>query len=404
MMLDDDTILTGCGHGSWVAPGFEPVATAFAQMLARPEELGAALCIYHQGRPVVDLWGGHAAPGRNRLWQRDSVVSLFSAGKACAALCLLHLVDRGLAGLDDPVIAHWPEFARVDGDAKSKVTLGHLLHHTAGLPVARTNRPGDVYDWPRMISALERARLLWPAGSKTAYHAVTFGHLVGEVVRRISGQMPSDYFNDHFGRPLGLDLSLRLLPQQKSRLAECDGYGWKVRARCAVFSHILPWVTGWKGQYFRPCGSDYHPSSPAWQAAEAPAVTGFGNARGLARLYSALAGGGVVDGIRVLSAGMVDAIALERPQPVQDMVFGLDTRIGLGVYFNLAPIADLGPNPNSFGHVGMGGTTSFADPDHGIGFGYVNSHLYQPKAGGTSIIGMRARELADVFYDCLKRA
>ncbi|AFJ02976.1 beta-lactamase [Methylophaga frappieri] len=385
-----------------VASGFEPVQEAFQQMQAHPDELGSALCIYHQGQVVVDLWAGHTSPGRKQAWQQNTVVSLFSAGKALTALCLLHIIDRGLANLDDPVVKYWPGFALTDTAAKSQVTLNHLLHHRAGLPTASTNRPGDVYDWQRMVSAMEKAPLLWPAGKVTAYHAVTFGHLVGEVIRRISGQMPADYFAEHFARTLQIDLSLRLLEEQRPVLASCDGYNWKVKLRLALFSHLLSRSGGWQSNYFRPCSKDYHPNSARWQNTEAPAITSFGSARGLARIYAMLSQGGRLNGVQVLSEAIVERIANEKPQPVKDEGIQQDVRVGMGLYFNLAPMADLGPNPNSFGHVGMGGVTAFADPDHQIGFGYVCNHLYQPHGKEKTIIGNRAADLAKVFYDCLE--
>ncbi|MEM8812823.1 MAG: serine hydrolase domain-containing protein [Pseudomonadota bacterium] len=386
----------------WVASGFEPVETAFRHLQDREEELGSAVCVYLDGQPVVDLWAGYALPSRNVSWRRDTVVSVFSASKALTALCLLHLVDRNRAGLDDAVVEHWPEFARTEPEAKNRVTLRHILTHSAGLPVIRNNRVGDVYNWPRMIAALENARLVWEAGSRTAYHAVTFGHLAGEVIRRISGQMPSRYFAEHFSGPLGLDLSLKLLPDQADRLALCDGDSWKNRFTRASLTYVAPWFSGWQAQYFRPCGADYHPNSRRWQSAEAPAITGFGTAEGLARFYAMLAGGGVLDGVRVLSEDMVRRVTRERPEPVKDHGIGHDVRVGLGLYYNLGPMADLGPNPNSVGHVGMGGVTSFADPDARIGFGYVCNHLYQPTAKSTTLIGDRAARLVDVLYDCLR--
>jgi CubicO group peptidase (beta-lactamase class C family) len=158
---------------------------------------------------------------------------------------------------------------------------------------------------------------------------------------------------------------------------------------------------GWHTQYFRPCGHDYHPSSQRWQAAEAPAISAFGSARGLARLYAMLSKGGSLDGVQVLSSSIVEQVANERPAPVHDLGVRQDVRLGLGLYFNLAPVADLGPNPNAFGHVGMGGVTSFADPDHEIGFAYVCNHLYQPTAKDNSIIGSRASDLADTLYKAL---
>ncbi|MEM1431696.1 MAG: serine hydrolase domain-containing protein [Pseudomonadota bacterium] len=388
----------------WAAPQFSAVERAFQEMHASGEEIGSAVCVYLHGEPVVDLWGGCMEPERRRPWQHDTMVSTFSACKAMVALCLLHLIDNGRAGLEDPVVAHWPEFAQQDRHAKSQVTLRHLLEHTAGLPTARTNRPGDVYNWDRMIAALQRAPLIWPAGSRTAYHAVTFGHLVGEVVRRISGQMPSAYFDRHFAGPLGLDYTMRFLPENGPRTARCDGYDWKVRLRCGVMSYLLPPLGGWKMQYFRPCGSRYHPDTAPWRSAEAPAITGFGTARDLARVYAMLGNGGMLDGARVLSPEMAAQIAglSGRPAIVDELGTGTRARIGLGLFFNLGPIADLGPNPNSFGHCGMGGTTSFCDPDAGIGFGYVCNHLYQPTRADTSIIGDRALRLIDAAYASLR--
>ncbi|MEM9635036.1 MAG: serine hydrolase domain-containing protein [Pseudomonadota bacterium] len=385
----------------WAAAGFERVQEEFQKLHETGEELGSALCVYLHGKPVVNLWGGFATPEQKSPWQKDTMVSTFSACKAMTALCLLQLIDRGEATLDDPVVAHWPEFASVDSDAKSQVTLRHLLNHSAGLPVARTNRAGDVYNWHRMIRALEQAPLLWPAGSRTAYHAVTFGHLVGEVVRRISGQMPSEYFERNIAGPLNLDYTLRMIEVNAGRTAVCDGYDWKVRLRCGLFTHVLPRFGDWRTKYFKPCGSDYHPSSLRWQSAEAPAISGFGTAEALARVYSCLAADGALNGNRILSEQMVRQIAGVRPEQVEEHGTGNRARIGLGMFFNLAPIADLGPNPNSFGHCGMGGTTSFADPDHGIGFGYVCNHLYQPSKNSGSIIGDRAARLARTLYECL---
>ena len=386
----------------WVASGFEPVRDRFYNILERPEERGAALCIYRHGQLLVDLWGGHLDPNQKTEWQNYTMVSTFSACKAMTALCLLHLVDQGHATLDDKVIAHWPEFARVDTEAKSQVSLRHLLQHSAGLPTTRTNRPGDVFNWSSMVSALERAPLLWPTETRTAYHAVTFGHLVGELVRRVSGQMPSEYFASHFAAPLGLDYTLRFLPRNFSRTAQCDGYDWKTWLKCCVFTRAAPLFGDWRAQYFRPCGGDYHPNGKRWQNSEAPAITGFGTAEALARVYAMLAAGGTLDGQHILSEKIWQHIARQPAEPVKDLGTGHQVRIGLGMFFNLGPVAELGPNPNSFGHYGMGGTTSFADPDRGIGFGYVCSHLYQPDGKSPSIIGDRGSELAETFYHCLK--
>ena len=387
----------------WVADGFEPVWDLFHQMHESGEELGSALNIYLSGQPVADLWGGNANPQKTRPWNRDTMVSIFSISKALTAFCLHHLIDEGKAKLDDLVIAHWPEFASADKANKSKVSIRHILDHSAGLPVAKTNRPGDVFNWARMIRALEHAKLLWPAGTRTAYHAVTFGHLAGEIIRRISGEMPSEYFARNFAGPLGLDLTLRMLAENESRTAVCDGYDWKCKLRCGLFSHLLPWFGGWHAQYFRPCGSDYHPNGRRWRTSEAPAISGFGTAEGLSRLFAMLSAGGVLDGKRVLSEETVRRFLDNAPAFTQDFGTKNKVRVAYGFFYNLPPVAPLGPNPNSLGHAGMGGATAFADPERKIGFGYVCNHLYQPRAKDTSILGDRAVRLAECLYTCIDR-
>lgn len=388
---------------SLVESEFAPVAEAFEELHQAGEEIGSAVCVMVHGRPVIDLWAGSMSPDAQRPWQRDTRASTFSASKALVALCLLHLIDQGAASLDDPVVLHWPEFSRVDRDRKSRVTLAHLLDHTAGLQTTRTHSPGDVYDWERMIDGLERAPLLWEAGSQTAYHAVTFGHLIGEVVRRISGLMPSAYFEQHFAGPLDLEASLRYLPEHAERTADCDGPGWSVWCTGVVMSYLVPPISGWKLQYYRPCGADYHPNTEAWRAAEAPAVTGFASARALARVYAMLLGEGELDGVRVLSPAMARNIAgLDaRPPVVREHGTGHDARIRLGFFFNHAPLAEFGSNPNAFGHCGMGGTTAFADPDWGVAFGYSCNRLHMPSLRDQSMYGDRALRLISALYECL---
>lgn len=380
-----------------------PLREAFASILNQDEELGGAVTVYLNGAQIADLWGGYCDVNRQQNWQRDTMVSTFSACKAMTALCLLHLIDQGKAQLDDPVVHHWPEFGR-GGVNKSHVSLRHLLTHSAGLPTTRLNRPRDAFHWDRMILALERAPLLWEPGEKTAYHAVTFGHLVGEVVRRLSGQMPSAYFASHFAEPLGLDYTLRFQPENSDRTAHCDGHNFKSKLSCGLMTYILPRMGGWKMQYFRPCCANYHPNADIWRGSEVPAISGFGTARSLARVYAMIANDGELDGTRILSASIVDQMKSERPKVLRELGMDKDARIGLGMFYNLEPMADFGPNPNSFGHTGMGGTTSFCDPDLGLSFAYVCNHLYQPSAKSSSIIGTRARQLIDATYACLQPA
>lgn len=386
-----------------VTPGFEAMQRQFEALHNDGEELGSALCIYLGGLKVVDLWGGYARIDRQTMWAGDTRVSTFSACKSMTALCLLHLVDRGLADLDDPVVTHWPNFARGDGTAKAAVTLRHVLSHRAGLPVVKASRPGDVFHWDRMVAALEEAPLLWPAGSRLAYHAVTFGHLVGELVRRISGLLPSAYFDQHIARPLALDYGLRFQSEMAGRTADTEIGLALPRLQAWMMSSVIPRLGGWKAQYFRPCGTQYQPNSAAWRGAEIPAVSGFGTAEGLARFYAMLAGGGGFGNKRVLSAAMVDQMAQDSPEACQEMATGTTARVGLGVFFNHGPLADFGPNPRSFGHCGMGGSVGFVDPDRGIGFGYVCNRDQRRKPKSAPFIGDRGLRLIWALYQSLDR-
>lgn len=397
--MDDGIIADPIQQG--VHPAFHPVAEQFAALHTQGEELGSAFCVYWKGERIVHLWDGHADCAGTRPWQSDTRVSTFSACKPMVALCLLHLIDRGCAGLDDPVIRHWPEFARGGGQAKSQVTLRHVLSHRAGLPVVRAHRPGDVFDWNRMIQSLEDAPLLWPGGEALAYHAVTFGHLVGALVFRISGRMPSAYFQRYFAGPLALDYSLRFDPNASERTAETEVSLRYPALQSWIMGRLLPPLGGWKLQYFRPCDARYQPNSDPWRRAEIPAVSGFGSAEGLARIYAMLAGEGTLQGQRVLSRQCAQQITHTRPTPCRERATGRDARVGLGVFFNLGPLADFGPNPNSLGHCGMGGCVGFADPDRDLGFGYVCNRDQAKKPRDAPMIGDRARRLIDVLYQCL---
>lgn len=388
---------------TYVTEGFESVETAFQKLHQEGQELGSAVCIYRHGKPVVDLWAGYQTPTKQQYWQRDTRTNTMSACKAMLALCLCHLVDKGLADFDDPVVRYWPEFASVDQARKTEITLRHLLSHSAGLPTIKTCRPGDVFNWQAMVSALERAPLLWPADEKTAYHAITFGHLVGEVVRRISGQMPSDYFAQNVAGPLDSAYGLKFDPEFADQTALWQGYGRWAQIKTSLLSRVMPLLGGWKNQYFRPCNGDYHSNSKAWRACEAPAVTGFGTARGLAKLYGMLSQGGALNGTRILSQEMAHQIAglPNRPDQVQEEATGQNIRMGLGFFFNYGPLASFGPNDNNFGHCGMGGTTAFADVDNGIGFAYVCNSFAHSKKSQDGMMDMRGQALISALYDCL---
>jgi CubicO group peptidase (beta-lactamase class C family) len=204
-------------HGS-CAPRFAAVRDAFAANFEAEREIGATFAATVEGKLVVDLWGGHADRARTRPWRRDTIVNVFSTTKAMTALCAHLLVDRGLVDLEAPVARYWPEFAARGKDA---IRVHHLLSHRAGLAAIRTPLPTEaLYDWQRMVAVLAAEAPCFEPGSASGYHAMTFGHLVGEVIRRITGQTPGAFFRAAVAAPLGADFHIGLDPAEDARVAE----------------------------------------------------------------------------------------------------------------------------------------------------------------------------------------
>jgi CubicO group peptidase (beta-lactamase class C family) len=207
-----------------VAPGFEPVRVAFEGNFFRPGdfgEVGAALAVYRGGRCVVDLWGGHADKARSRPWTRETLVNVWSATKAAPALAVARLVDQGLIAYGDPVAGVWPEFAQA---GKAETTIGQVMSHQAGLPgFVEPTRLEDLYDWAGCIAKLERQAPAWAPGTVTSYHAMTFGFLAGEIVRRLSGLTPGAYIAQHIAGPLQADIHVGLPDALEPRVAETLG-------------------------------------------------------------------------------------------------------------------------------------------------------------------------------------
>src|SRR2546426_10908907 len=200
------------------APRFAAVRETFAANFAAGREVGASFAATVEGEPVVDLWAGYADAATTRAWERDTIVNLFSTTKAMTALCAHILVDRGQLDLDAPVARYWPEFAQA---GKERITTRHLLTHSAGLAALRRPLPTEaLYDWTRMVEALAAETPWWEPGSAHGYHALTYGYLVGEVVRRISGKTLGTFLRDEVTAPLGADFHIGLAPSEDARVAE----------------------------------------------------------------------------------------------------------------------------------------------------------------------------------------
>lgn len=376
-----------------VAAGFEPVREAFAANFAQHGDIGGAVCVYRDGRPVVDLWGGVADLDAGRPWARDTLQLVYSATKGATATAAHLLAQRGALDLDAPVAEYWPEFA---ANGKADIPVRWLLSHQAGLVALDRPVPlAEALAWEPMVVALGAQRPLWTPGTAHGYHGRTFGWLVGEVIRRVSGRTPGRFFADDIVGPLGLDFFIGLPTGERDRVSRMVYRQPEVDFTTAppepIPEELRELVAAWRDpnsfsnrafQVTDPAEIDFN--SPEVQAAELPASNGIGTARGLARMYATLID--EVDGVRLLTPETL-ASATNEQAGGTDQVMMVPSRFSSG--YMLPTQTNPMAGPNSFGHTGRGGSLGFADPEHGIAFGYVMNHII----GGPNDV--RATSLVD---------
>jgi len=377
---------------------FEPVRRAFAGEFEQGNELGAALCITLEGETVVDLWAGQRDEERTLPWERDTLANVYSTTKGLTAIAAHRLVDEGLLDLDAPVARYWPEFAAA---GKEALPVRHLLSHEAGLAAVRKPLPLDaLYDWDTMTSALAEQEPWWEPGTDHGYHALTFGWLVGEVVRRIRGRSLGTVVREEIAAPLGAEFEIGFGPELDARVApliQGPIHPPEGDVGLDMMKEVTENPDGLFAKAFTnpPVLGGASPNDRAWRAAEIPAANGHTNAHSLARIYAALANDGTVDGVTLLSR---DAIARARKERVygKDRVLSLPTRLGLG-FFLPTREEPLGPNPDVFGHGGAGGSYGMADPENRMSFGYVMNLMHT----GAWLVDPRPRRLLAALYGCL---
>lgn len=374
-------------HGH-TAPGFEGLRDVFASQFGTPENVGAGVSVYLRGREVAHLWGGTFDEAGTTPWAEDTMCICYSTTKGLTATCAHVLADRGEIDYERPVATYWPEFAQA---GKGAVTMRHLLSHQAGMSRVPPGIPAEEYtDWDRIVNALAAMEPAWEPGTGAGYHALTFGFLVAEVVRRVSGKSLGAFLRDEICAPLGLqNMFIGAPASAEPRIAPLvsrfGDQGGTEDQRKAFFA-AMPLLAA----SLQPDGGDLAEllNSPKGHQAEIPAVSGVMNARDLARMYGCLANGGEIDGVRLVSP---ERIALmSAPQSfAPDKVIVLPVRWSLG-YMNGAEGWPQGPRETAFGHPGLGGSTGFADPEIGMGFGYVCNALHSGLTGAG-----RASSLAD---------
>jgi CubicO group peptidase (beta-lactamase class C family) len=368
-------------------PRFSRVRDEFVLNFAERDEVGAAVCVMIDGVKVVDLAGGWADQARRTPWDLDTLVNFYSVGKAFVALCALQLVEKGLIGLDDTVASVWPEFAH---GGKEGATLRHALCHRAGVPAIRAPLSNeDLWDWERMAGALAATEPWWEPGTRHAYHTNTYGHLIGEVVRRVGGTTPAAALAGVAG-PLGADVHVGVPRSERRRCAEVVFVSPAGTAHGIDFAALEGDQLMEMLSYFNPPGysSLGVVNTMEWRSAEVPSTNGHGTARGVARVYDALLTPDLLVSTDLLSEATSAQSQGYCPILHEEVVFGLGFK-------PTVPRRPFGPNPRSFGHFGTGGAVGFADPDAGVAFGYVMNHVI-PRWQST-----RNRALIDALYDAL---
>jgi CubicO group peptidase (beta-lactamase class C family) len=362
-------------HG-YCDPRFSAVKDAFAGNFNAGLEVGASFAVTIDGEYVVDLWGGYANVAQTTPWERDTITNVYSTTKVMTALCALILVDRGQLDLDAPVAYYWPEFAQA---GKEKIIVRWLLSHSAGLSGFDEPLPLEaLYDWDRITKVLERQGPWWEPGTRSGYHMVTFGYLVGELVRRISGKSLGAFFREEVAVPLGADFHIGLAEEHEARVAEL------IPPPPVEFPPIDPNSIAARTAFNPPIMPGY--SDRAWRAAEIPSSNGHGNARSAARVGSLLACGGELDGLRLLSQATIDR-AVEEQSTGIDLMMGVPMRWGLG--FGLANEKLHYLNPRAFYWGGYGGSWLEMDPDAGMCFAYVMNKLEIAPDGDKRMLALR---------------
>jgi CubicO group peptidase (beta-lactamase class C family) len=373
-------------------PRFNRVKDVFVENFEKRNEVGAAAAVMLDGKSVVDIWAGHADREKTRPWTRDTLVNVYSTTKGVTAICAHRLADKGLLDIDAPVAKYWPEFAQA---GKDKLPVRYLLSHRAGMAAVRKPLDDDaLFNWSKMTTALAEQEPWWEPGTKHGYHALTFGYLVGEVIRRITGKTPGKYLREEIAGPLGLDLHIGLDAKDDARTGDMIPMPPPGPGEPNLFAEVMknPESVAFKAFMNPPNGM--RPgmvNTREWRAAEIPAANGHTTARSLAKLYGALARGGELDGVRVMSKEQVAQCSIEQSKG-PDALLLINTRFSLGFMMS-QPGASLGPNAKSFGHPGAGGSLGYADPEAKIGFGYTMNKMH-----ASLLIDPRAIALIEAVY------
>ncbi len=391
-------------HGT-VAPRFEKVRDAFQKNFDEGKEIGAAFSAYHRGEKVVDLWGGVADEATGAPWNEDTIILVFSTTKGATAICANKLAQEGRLDVDAPVVEYWPEFG---ANGKENVPVSYLLSHQTGLAwIDGEMTTEEALSWEPVVAALAAQAPAWEPGSQHGYHATTYGWLVGEVIRRVTGKSVGTYFHEEVAAPLDLDFWIGLPESEESRVATLTsmipGEVTVEQLKNPGEDPVLQMIAAFLGPetmlgraLFAPGGAltDQRVwNSREMRAAEVPAANGVGDARSLARMYAACIG--EVDGVRLLTTEQVKRATTQQTTGPNKILMDMDIQFGLG-FMLPSTLMTLG-GPSGFGHFGAGGSVGWADPEAEFGFGYTMNRMDMGLAGD-----LRSFNLINACYESVK--
>jgi CubicO group peptidase (beta-lactamase class C family) len=381
-------------------PNFEEVRSEFARNFQERGEVGAAVCIYHHGEKVVDLWGGHISLKKQDRWQQDTIVQIWSVTKAMTSTCAHILIDRGLLDLDTKVTAYWPEFG-VNG--KADTTIRMLMDHTAGIPALREPLPeGAFFDWDLMVHRIADATPFWRPGTTQSYHGLLFGWIVGEVIRRVSGISLGEFFRLEVGDKLDADVWIGLPESEEYRVAHVLMPEPQPDDHLYEWSRMVQDEPESAGAYYMTNSGGYFDRLHDRQAraAQLGAFHGMASAQGVAKVFNALADPkcealvrrtAVGNMYRITSASHIDQTLRGPIRFAAGFMGGVDNRATLpgGRY-------DMIMGRDAFGHPGYGGSIGFGDPSEGLAMGYVMN-----KMQSVILVGTTGQALMDAAYRSL---
>ncbi len=371
---------------------FEAVRDCFQELFEQAGQRGAAICVKVGAQTVIDLWAGTADNAGEQVWQGDTLVNLFSCTKTFTAVAALQLVEEGKLELDAPVARLWPEFA---ANGKQAITLRQLLCHQAGLPAIRQPLPAEaLYDWNAMTAALAAECPWWAPGDGHGYAAITYGWLLGELIRRADGREPGEAIVARIARPLNLDFHLGLAADEDDRVAYLTrlknnpGDAASQRLLKAMMSDPQSLTAR---AFANPPSVMNSANKPEWRRMAQPAANGHGNARSLAGFYQGLLNGDLLEPMLLTEMTREHSIG-------EDRTLLTRTRFALGCWLDQPDVANatFGMGPGAFGHPGAGGCIGFADPQRELAFGFVTNSL-----GPYVLMDPRAQRLARTVKACL---